>query len=197
MFEESIGPCSPPTSSSSKATSSRSWTAATPWGAPSAPGVHVGPLAGPIPYTQDTERILHGLADLNADHRDVSRLGLPGRRATADGPFAIWCCDQGSGTLDRGRPESSRSKTSRAPRRSPLRRRRPGTGLRGLGSGLCSARSAARGGGSAALGRAVNSDRRRLHHVAHQPPRPECPESISRSTARCRQKSSPHIPGPR
>ena len=24
-----------------------------------------GPLAGPIPYTQDTERILHGLADLN------------------------------------------------------------------------------------------------------------------------------------
>src|SRR3712207_4551032 len=55
-------------------------------------GFTSGPLAVPIPYTQDTEKILHGLADLNpqiiATHHGSAFLG-DGRQALGDLVLAI------------------------------------------------------------------------------------------------------------
>ncbi len=55
-------------------------------------GITSGPLAVPIPYTQDTEGILHGLADLNpriiATHHGSAFLG-DGRQALRDLVLAI------------------------------------------------------------------------------------------------------------
>jgi flavorubredoxin len=55
-------------------------------------GFTSGPLAVPIPYTQDTEKILHGLADLNpriiATHHGSAFLG-DGRQALRDLVLAI------------------------------------------------------------------------------------------------------------